>query len=165
MATITFQDNPITTIGELPAVGSPAPDFDLVGADLGAVKLADYAGKRVVLNIFPSLDTGVCALSVRTFNQSAAELDNTVVLSVSLDLPFAMGRFCSVEGIENVVSASGFRSTFGADYGVTITEGPLTGLYSRAVVVLGTDGTVLYTEQVPDIKNEPDYEAALAALN
>lgn len=164
MATITFDSQPISTVGELPAVGTPAPAFELVGGDLAPVTLADYAGKRVVLNIFPSLDTGICAMSVRKFNEVAAGLDNTVVLAVSKDLPFAAGRFCSAEGIENVVTASAFRSSFGDDYGVTMTEGPLTGLLSRAVVIIDENGNVAYTQQVPEIKTEPDYDAAVAAL-
>lgn len=164
MAAITFQNNPVSTVGELPQKGSSAPQFDLVGTDMGPVTSGDFAGKRVVLNIFPSVDTGTCAMSVRRFNELAAGLENTTVLCVSRDLPFAQERFCGAEGIENVVSASAFRSTFGEDYGVTMSNGPLAGLLSRAVVVVDADGTVLYTEQVPEIADEPDYEAALAAL-
>ncbi|MCT1776391.1 thiol peroxidase [Brachybacterium sp. p3-SID957] len=164
MAAITFQNNPVSTVGELPQKGSSAPQFDLVGTDMGPVTSGDFAGKRVVLNIFPSVDTGTCAMSVRRFNELAAGLENTTVLCVSRDLPFAQERFCGAEGIENVVSASAFRSTFGEDYGVTMSDGPLAGLLSRAVVVVDADGTVLYTEQVPEIADEPDYEAALAAL-
>lgn len=164
MATITFASDPISTIGELPAVGEPAPSIELVGGDLSPVTLDDFAGKRVVLNIFPSLDTGICAMSVRRFNELAAGLDDTVVLAVSKDLPFAAGRFCAAEGIENVVSASAFRSTFGDDYGVTMVEGPLQGLLARSVVIVGTDGKVVYTQLVPEIKTEPDYDAAVAAL-
>ncbi len=164
MAAITFQNNPVSTVGELPQKGSSAPQFDLVGTDLSAVTSGDFAGKRVVLNIFPSVDTGTCAMSVRRFNELAAGLENTTVLCVSRDLPFAQERFCGAEGIENVVSASAFRSTFGEDYGVTMSDGPLAGLLSRAVVVVDADGTVLYTEQVPEIADEPDYDAALAAL-
>lgn len=165
MASITFKNDPVSTVGELPTKGSKAPQFDLVGTDLGAVTSGDLAGKRVVLNIFPSVDTGTCAMSVRRFNELAAGLDNTTVLCVSRDLPFAQARFCGAEGIENVVSASAFRSTFGEDYGVTMADGPLAGLLSRAVVVIDADGTVVYTQQVPEIADEPDYDAALAALN
>lgn len=164
MADITFKDSPVTTIGELPAVGSKAPSFDLVGSDLSPVTLADFAGKKIVLNIFPSLDTGVCAQSVRTFNEKAAGLEGTVVLNVSMDLPFAQARFCGAEGIENAIVASGFRSNFGSDYGVTFTSGPLEGLFSRSVVVIDGDGTVSYTQQVAETTDEPDYDAALAAL-
>lgn len=164
MADITFKDSPVTTIGELPAVGSKAPNFDLVGSDLSPVALADFAGKKVVLNIFPSLDTGVCAQSVRTFNEKAAGLEGTAVLNVSMDLPFAQARFCGAEGIDNAIVASGFRSSFGSDYGVTFTSGPLEGLFSRSVVIIDGEGTVAYTQQVAETTNEPDYDAALAAL-
>lgn len=164
MATITFKGTPIHTIGELPAKGSSAPDFALVKQDLSETVLADYKGKRLVLNIFPSIDTGVCAMSVRKFNEKAAALKNTVVLCVSMDLPFAQSRFCGAEGIKNVVTASSFRSAFGDHYGVTIADGPLTGLLSRAVVVVSETGKVIYTEQVPEIAQEPNYDAALAAL-
>ena len=164
MAEITFRGNPLHTVGELPAVGSPAPGFTLTGLDLSDVTVGDFAGKNLVLNIFPSIDTAVCATSVRTFNERAAALDNTTVLNVSADLPFAMGRFCGAEGIENVQSASAFRSDFGDTYGVRITEGPLAGLMSRAVVVVKGDGVVSYVEQVPEIGQEPDYDSALAAL-
>jgi len=165
MASITFQQNPVSTVGELPAQGSAAPDAELVGADLGPVTISGLRGSRVVLNIFPSLDTGTCALSVRTFNERAAGLEDTTVLCVSKDLPFAQARFCGAEGIENVTVASAFRSDFGESYGVTMTDGPLAGLLSRAVVVLDAEGTVLYTQQVPEIADEPDYDAALAALS
>ncbi|VEI13584.1 thiol peroxidase [Trueperella bialowiezensis] len=165
MATITFNGTPITTIGDLPAVGTKAPDFTLTDSELGDVKLSDFAGKRVVLNIFPSLDTGICAQSVRQFNKLAEEVDNTVVVAVSLDLPFAHERFCTAEGIKNVVTGSAFRSSFPEDYGVTMAEGPLTGLLSRSVVIIDGDGTVIYTEQVPETKSEPDYDAARAALS
>ncbi|SJM56589.1 thiol peroxidase [Gulosibacter sp. 10] len=164
MANITFQGNPITTSGELPAVGSKAPDFTVVDTDLGGVSLGGFAGKRVVLNIFPSVDTGVCAASVRRFNELAAGLENTVVLNVSRDLPFALGRFCGAEGIDNVVAASAFRSSFGEDYGVVQEEGPIRGLLARAVVVIEPDGTVSYTQQVPEIGQEPDYDEVVAAL-
>jgi thioredoxin-dependent peroxiredoxin len=164
MAEITFRGNPLHTVGELPAVGSPAPAFTLTGMDLSDVTLGDFAGQKVVLNIFPSIDTAVCAASVRTFNERAAALGGTKVLNVSADLPFAMGRFCGAEGIEDVESASAFRSDFGETYGVRIAEGPLAGLMSRAVVVVDGDGVVTYTEQVPEIGQEPDYDAALATL-
>jgi thiol peroxidase len=164
MAEITLRGNPIHTSGELPAVGSPAPAFTLTGGNLADVTAADFAGKSVVLNIFPSIDTGVCQASVRAFNEKAGSRDDAVVLNVSADLPFAQSRFCGAEGIENVTSASSFRSDFGSTYGVTITDGPMAGLLSRAVVVVGPDGNVTYTEQIPEIAQEPDYDAALAAL-
>ena len=165
MASITFHGDPVSTVGELPAVGSAAPAFDLVGADLAPVTSQSLAGRRVVLNIFPSVDTGVCAASVRQFNKLASDLDNTTVVCVSADLPFAGSRFCGAEGLTNVVTGSTFRSTFGADYGVTLADGPLAGLLSRAVVVLDESGKVVYTEQVPEVGQEPDYDAAVAALS
>ena len=165
MATITLKGNAIETCGSLPAKASQAPEFTLVKTDLAEVRLADYKGKRVVLNIFPSIDTPVCAASVRRFNQAAGELANTVVLCISADLPFAHTRFCETDGLKNVESLSVFRSpAFGKDYGVTITTGPIAGLLSRAIVIIGTDGKIIHTEQVPEIAQEPDYDAALAAL-
>ena len=165
MSTIKFHGNPINTSGSLPAKGTKAPDFKLVKSDLSELKLSDLKGKKVVLNIFPSLDTGVCAASVRHFNEDAGKLDNTVVVCVSKDLPFAHGRFCTAEGLKNVVTASDFREgNFGRDYGVNILEGPLAGLHSRAVVILDENSVVTYTEQVPEIVQEPDYEAALKAV-
>jgi len=164
MASVTFQGNTVSTTGELPKVGDKAPEFTLVKADLSEVTLSSLAGKNVVLNIFPSIDTGTCATSVRKFNEKAADLDNTIVICVSADLPFAAGRFCGAEGIENVITGSTFRSTFGSDYGVTFTSAPLTGLLSRSVVVINGDGNVTYTEQVAETTEEPNYEAALAAL-
>ncbi|MDH4144839.1 MAG: thiol peroxidase [Acidimicrobiia bacterium] len=165
MAKITLRGNPINTSGNLPAVGSKAPDFSLTKSDLSAVALGDLAGQQVVLNIFPSIDTAVCATSVRTFNERAGALDNTTVLCVSADLPFAQGRFCGAEGIENVVTASTFRSAaFAADYGVGMTDGPLAGLCARAVVVVDASGKVVHSELVPEIAQEPDYDAALGAL-
>ena len=164
MTSVTFHGSPAHTIGELLAVGSKAPAFELVGADLGSLTSASLAGRRVVLNIFPSVDTGVCATSVREFNKRASGLTNTTVVCVSKDLPFAQARFCGAEGLDDVVTASAFRSTFGEDYGVTLTDSPLAGLLSRAVVVLDGDATVLYTQQVPEVGEEPDYEAAVAAL-
>ncbi|MGO1383957.1 MAG: thiol peroxidase [Arachnia sp.] len=165
MTDITFKGSPVSTHSELPEVGSKAPAFALVGTDLQAIQLSDYAGRRVVLNIFPSLDTGICANSVRTFNEKAAGLENAVVLCISRDLPFAQIRFCGAEGIENVVTASDFRTTLGEDYGVTMINGPMEGLLSRAVLVIDEKGLVTYTQQVPEITTEPDYDAALAALN
>ena len=164
MADITFQGDPITTVGNLPEKGAQAPAFTLVGTDLSDVELKNFAGKQLVINIFPSIDTGVCQASVRAFNEKAGGRDNTAVLNVSKDLPFAQERFCAAEGIDNVVSASAFRSSFGEDYGVTMTAGPLKGLLSRAVVVVDAEGSVVYPEQVPEIGQEPDYEAALGAL-
>ena len=166
MAQINFKGNPIHTNGELPSIGSTAPDFELTAQDLGSKKLSDYRGKNVVLNIFPSVDTGVCAQSVRTFNQKLSELENTVVLCISKDLPFALGRFCAAEGLDNVVTLSDFKTDdFVNAYGVKITDGPLAGLLSRAVVVINPEGEVVYTEQVPEIGQEPDYNNALEKIN
>lgn len=163
MAQITLRGNPINTVGDLPAVGAQAPAFALTGTDLGEIANGQFDGKAVVLNIFPSVDTPVCATSVRSFNERAAATGVSVVC-VSKDLPFALKRFCGAEGIENVVSASAFRSSFGEDYGITIADGPMAGLLGRAVVVVGADGNVAYTELVPEIGSEPDYEAAISAL-
>jgi thiol peroxidase len=163
MAQITLRGNPVNTVGELPAVGSPAPSFALTGTDLGPVTNEQFRGKAVLLNIFPSVDTPTCATSVRTFNEKAAG-SGAAVLCVSKDLPFAQGRFCGAEGIENVTTASAFRDGFGEDYGITIADGPMAGLFGRAVVVIGADGNVAYTELVPEIADEPNYDAALAAL-
>ena len=163
MATTAFKGNPVNTAGELPAAGASAPAFDLVGDGLSALTSADVPG-RVVLNIFPSIDTGVCAASVRKFNELAASLDNTTVVNVSKDLPFAQARFCGAEGIDKVKVGSAFRSSFGEDYGVTMTDGPMAGLLARSVVVLDADGKVLHTELVPEITQEPDYDAAVKAL-
>ena len=165
MAEISLQGNPINTSGNLPDVGNDAPDFTLVAADLSEKSLGDYAGKNVVLNIFPSLDTPVCATSVRTFNEKAAGRDDTVVLCISADLPFAAGRFCGAEGIDGVETLSTFRNPeFGNTYGMTIVDGALAGVLGRAVVVVNGGGQVTYTELVPEIAQEPDYEAALAAI-
>lgn len=164
MATTALRGNPAHTVGDLPATGSSAPSFELVGVGLTQVRSADLDGVRTVLNIFPSIDTAVCATSVRKFNELAASLDNTKVVCVSADLPFALGRFCGAEGIENVTAASSFRSTFGKDYGVTLTDTAMEGLLARSVVVVDGDGKVLHTELVPDITQEPDYDAAIAAL-
>lgn len=162
MAKITLGGNPIHTTGDLPAQGASAPAFNLVGSDFSEVSLE--GGKRTVINIFPSVDTGVCAASVRKFNELAAKLDNTTVVNVSNDLPFAQDRFCGAEGIENATAASAFRSSFGDDYGVTITDGKFEGLLARSVVVVDEDGSVLHSQLVPEIAEEPDYDAAVAAL-
>jgi len=165
MAKVTFKGSPVTTVGDLPAAGAAAPSFTLAGRDLSDVTLAGFAGKTVVLNIFPSIDTPVCAASVRRFNAEAAALGDTVVLCVSADLPFAHGRFCSVEGLDKVVPLSVFRAPeFGRDYGVAISEGPLRGLLARAVVIVDETGIVKYSRLVAEITEEPDYEAALRAL-
>jgi thiol peroxidase len=164
MAEVTLGGNPVHTSGDLPAVGAAAPAYSLVGADLGEYDATEFAGKNVILNIFPSIDTPTCATSVRQFNERAAGIDETVVLCVSADLPFAMGRFCGAEGIENVKVGSTFRSGFGDDYGVTLTDGALAGVLARAVVVIGPDGNVKHTELVSEIAHEPNYDAALAAL-
>ena len=166
MATVTFKGNPVETAGALPAIGSAAPDFALCKGDLGTATLKDYAGKNVILNIFPSVDTPTCATSVKSFNEKAASADNTVVLCISADLPFAQGRFCGAEGIDNVETLSTFRSpSFGTDYGTELKSDPLSGLHSRAIVVIGPDGTVLYNEHVAEIADEPNYEAALGAVS
>ncbi len=162
MATTALGGNPVTTVGDLPAVGSAAPAFSLTGSDFSDVSLG--SGTRTVLNIFPSVDTGVCAASVKKFNELAAGLDNTVVVCVSNDLPFAQARFCGAEGIEKVTVASGFKSSFGQDYGVAMTDGKFEGLLARSVVVVDVDGSVLYHELVPEIAQEPDYDAAVSAL-
>lgn len=165
MAKVTLKGNPIDTVGTLPTVGSVAPGFTLVKTDLASVRLEDFRGKRVVLNIFPSIDTPVCSASVRRFNQEATKMVDTVVLSISADLPFAHKRFCEVEGIENVISLSVFRDqSFGTDYGVRISSGPIAGLLSRAIVIIDGNGKVIYTEQVPEIGQDPDFESALNAL-
>lgn len=164
MATIKLKGNPVNTIGDLPSVGTDAPDFTLTKNDLSETKLADFNGKKKVLNIFPSLDTPVCAASVRRFNIDAANLENTVVLNISYDLPFAQKRHCASEGIEDSLTLSAFRSAFADDYNVKIADGPLKGLCSRAVVILDENNRVIYTEQVPEITQEPDYDAAIASL-
>lgn len=165
MANTAFKGTPVQTIGELPAVGEQAPSFTLTDTDLADLTSDSLAGRRVVLNIFPSVDTGVCAASVRRFNELAAGLENTTVVCVSADLPFALGRFCGAEDIENVTAASVFRSDFGSDYGVTQVDGPLAGLLARSVIVLDETGKVTYTQVVPEITTEPDYDAAIAALS
>lgn len=164
MAEITLRGNPIQTNGELPAAGSKAPDFILLKTDLSELSSSDLKGKRVILNIFPSIDTPVCQTSTREFNAKASGLDNTTVICTSMDLPFAMGRFCGTEGLEDVVPASAFRSDFSSDYGVKQTDGPLQGLTARAVVVLDEEGTVTYSQLVGEIADEPDYDAAIASL-
>jgi len=164
MAQVTLRGNPFSTNGELPEVGSSAPAFAVVGGDLSEITNQSLAGKRVVLNIFPSIDTPTCAASVRQFNARAADLENTVVLCVSEDLPFAAKRFCGAEGIENVATGSGFRGHFADDFGVRLQDGPLAGLMARSVVVLDEDGNVVYTQLVGEIGDEPDYDSALAAL-
>jgi thiol peroxidase len=164
MANITLKGSPVETVGNLPRIGSQAPDFTVVKGDLSEVSLKDYRGREVVLNIFPSVDTPTCAASMRKFNEEAAQLDDVSVLCVSADLPFAGSRFCGAEGLDNVETVSTFRSTFGEDYGVTIKTGPLAGLLSRAVVVINEDGEVAYTEQVQELADEPDYDSALSAL-
>ncbi|QIX25216.1 thiol peroxidase [Nocardioides sp. JQ2195] len=163
MATTAFKGSPVNTVGELPAVGASAPAYDLVGEGLAALASGDVSG-RTVLNIFPSIDTGVCAASVRKFNELAAGLENTTVVNVSKDLPFAQARFCGAEGIEGVKVGSAFRSSFGEDFGVTMADGPMAGLLARSVVVLDADGTVVHSELVPEITQEPDYDAAVSAL-
>lgn len=165
MAQTALRGNPVNTSGDLPAVGAPIPAFALTGSDLGAVAAGDFSGQRLILNIFPSVDTPTCASSVRTFNEKASSMDNTSVLCVSADLPFAQGRFCGAEGLENVKTASTFRNPeFMADYGVGMVDGPLSGLCARAVVVVDESGSVVHTELVPEIADEPDYDAAIAAL-
>ncbi|MDC6387028.1 thiol peroxidase [Flagellimonas taeanensis] len=165
MATVTLKGNEIHTLGDLPENGSQAPDFKLVKNDLSIVSLSDYKGQKVVLNIFPSVDTGTCAQSVRQFNQEAAELDNTKILCISKDLPFAQARFCGAEGIDKVETLSDFRDgNFGTSYNTTFVDGPLQGLLSRSVVVLDENGKVIYSEQVSETVDEPNYKAALEAL-
>ncbi len=165
MATVTLKGNEIQTNGSLPEVNSKAPNFNLVGADLSHKSLQDYEGKKLILNIFPSVDTGTCATSVRTFNKQASELENTKVLCISRDLPFAQSRFCGAEGIENVEMLSDFvTGDFGKNYGLEFTNGPLTGLHSRCIVVINEKGEVTYAEQVPEIVDEPNYDKALKAL-
>ncbi len=165
MAKLKLQGNPINTNGALPRIGTKAKAFSLVGAQLNDVKLEDYKGKKLVLNIFPSIDTGVCAMSVRRFNAEAAKLKDTVVLCISRDLPFAMNRFCGAEGIDKVVTLSELRDrSFGTAYGLEIVDGPMAGLLARAVIVIDKDGKVVYRELVDDIVHEPDYKNALKAL-
>ncbi len=164
MATITFKGNPVRTSGNLPAVGTRAPSFSLAAADLSQKALGDFAGKRKILNIVPSLDTPVCALSAQRFSAEVAKLKDTVLLNISADLPFAQKRFCDSHSLANAVTLSTFRSTFGKDYGVQIAGGPLAGLMSRAVIILDAQDSVVYAEQVPEIAQEPDYAAAIKAV-
>jgi thiol peroxidase len=165
MASITLGGNPIHTSGELPKVGSQLADFKLIQNDLSVASMSNFAGKKLILNIFPSIDTGTCAASVRKFNESAAKLENTAVLCISRDLPFAQKRFCGAEGLENVVNLSDFQEgKFGRTNGLEIVDGPLAGLHSRVLIVADANGTITYAEQVPEIADEPNYEAALAAL-
>lgn len=165
MASVTLKGNAFQTIGELPTVGSKALDFSLTAGDLSTKTLNDFAGYNLVLNIFPSVDTGTCAASVRHFNKAASELKDTKVLCISRDLPFAQGRFCGAEGLDNVINLSDYKSgTFGKDYGLIFTNGPLDALLSRSVIILDKDGVVLYTEQVSETVEEPNYEAAIDIL-
>lgn len=165
MAIITLKGNIIHTSGELPKTGSKSKDFQLIGTDLSTKSLNDFSGKNLVLNIFPSIDTGTCAASVRNFNKTATSLSNTTVLCISRDLPFAQNRFCGAEGIENVVMLSDFKTgRFGDDYGLTILDGPLSGLHSRCIVVINDKGNIVYTEQVAELVNEPNYNLALESL-
>ncbi len=165
MAKITLKGNPVKTIGNLPKVGGKAPKFNLIKADLSKAKLKEFKGFKLILNIFPSLDTGTCAASVRRFNKEASELENTKILCISRDLPFAQARFCGAEGLDNVITLSDFaKGKFGKSYGLTIKNGPLANLLSRAIVVVNEEGIVTYTEQVPEIVDEPNYEKALKAL-
>lgn len=164
MAQITLKGNAVQTIGDLPENGLTVKDFALVNDKLELKVLSDYDGKKKIFNIFPSIDTGICAASARKFNESAGDLENTVVINVSKDLPFALGRFCAAEGLDHVESLSDFRGSFGDEYGVTITDGPMKGLLSRAVIVTDENNRVVYTEQVPEITTEPDYDAALNAV-
>ena len=164
MAEVTLQGNKVHTLGDLPSVGQKAPDFTLIGTDLSEKSLNDFSGK-IILNIFTSLDTGTCATSVRTFNKEVSSLDNTTVLCISRDLPFAHGRFCSTEGIENAINLSDFRDCdFGKAYNLCLVDGPTKGLLSRVVIVLDENKNVVYTEQVPELVNEPNYEAAIEAV-
>ena len=166
MAQVTLKGNPSQTVGDLPAAGQPAPGFTLVDKDLKEISLQDYAGRKVVLNIFPSVDTPTCAMTVRRFNAEIGKRGNAVAVCASMDLPFAHARFCGAEGLDNVVSASAFRNPdFGERYGVSLTDGPLKGLFARAVVVIDADGRVVYNQLVPEIADEPDYDAALQALD
>ena len=165
MTTITLEGNEINTAGYLPGAGSKAPDFTLTNAELAEMSLSDFSGKNIIMNIFPSIDTGICAESTRKFNSAAESLNNTVVLCISADLPFASARLCDAENLDQVITLSTFRNpAFGDNYGVRMIDGPIAGLMSRAVLVIDTDGTVVYSQQVPEIKQEPDYDAALAHI-
>ncbi len=165
MATITLEGDEFHTVGDLPAVGSDAPGFTLTNSEMGDTSLADFAGKRVILNVFVAIDTGICAESTRRFNAAAGSLDNTAVLCISADLPPTLARFCGAENLDNVITLSTFRNPeFGQDYGLAVADGPLRGLASRCVIIIDENGKVVYTEQVPEIAQEPDYDAALTRL-
>jgi len=165
MTKITLGGTPVTTIGEIPKNGTKAPDFQLTATDLSIKSLSDFHGSTLLLNIFPSVDTGTCASSVRSFNKSASTIKNTKVLCISRDLPFAQNRFCGAEGLDNVIMLSDFSNgDFGKTYGIEIQDGPMANLHSRAVIIINSDGKISYSEQVPEIANEPDYEKALAAI-
>lgn len=165
MATITLEGNPIHTAGELPAKGKQAPDFCLTNKDMGDTRLADFAGKKIIMNVFVSIDTGICADSTRRFNEEVSKMDNTVALCISADLPFALARYCGAEGLDNVITLSAFRSPeFGKSYGLGITDGPIRGLMSRAIIIIDESGKVIYTQQVPEIAQDPDFEDALAHI-
>ena len=165
MANITLKGDEFKTIGNLPELGNKAPDFSLTAGDLSLKSLSDYSGKNIILNIFPSIDTGTCASSVREFNKKSTDLENTVVLCISRDLPFAQARFCGAEGIDNVITLSDFaKGSFGKNYGLTIENGPLAHLHSRAIVIINAEGNIIYKEQVAEIADEPDYEAATKAV-
>ena len=165
MATVTLKGNAINTNGSLPQTGTKAPNFKLTAGDLSVKSLSDFSGSKLILNIFPSIDTGTCAMSVKKFNEKAAATENTKVLCISRDLPFAQSRFCGAEGVENVITLSDYNTgAFGKDYGLEFTDGPLLGLHSRAIVVVDENGTIMHTEQVGEIVDEPNYEAALNAL-
>jgi thiol peroxidase len=166
MAKVTLKGNPVNTSGNLPVVGTQAPDFTLVKSDIGTFSLSELKGKKVILDIFPSIETGTCSSALRKFNQLAVGKDNTVVLGISKDLPFAHGRFCAAEGISNVITLSGYRDTsFGKAYGVDVLDGLFAGLYARSVVIIDTDGRIAYTQQVMEMANEPDYNSVLEALS
>lgn len=164
MADITLHGNAVHTMGNLPEVGNSVKNFDLINVDLKSKTNNDFSGKRIIFNIFPSIDTGICAASARKFNEEASTLNNTVVVNVSRDLPFALSRFCAAEGLDNVETLSDFRGSFGEDFGVTMSDSPMQGLLSRAVIIADENGKVIYTEQVPEIAQEPNYEKALDAL-
>lgn len=164
MANITLKGESVLTLGNLPTIGSSAPEFEVVKTDLSTLSSNDLKGKNIILNLFPSIDTGICAASTKRFNKESAELQNTVILCISMDLPFALNRFCGAEGLSAIIPASAFRSSLGEDYQVTITSGPLLGLLSRAIVVINQEGQIIYTEQVAEITQEPNYQAALESL-
>lgn len=164
MTALTFKNNPIEALGNFPTAGQSAPDFNLVTSDLSELRLSDLAGQRIIFNIFPSVDTAVCALQLKTFSQKIANLDNTTLLFASLDLPFAYSRFCAAEGVENAITASDFRHHSLRNYGVTMSGGPLDGLYARAVLVMDSSHQIIHSELVQEVTNEPDYEAAISSL-